>query len=413
MEEIDRISSLHDFLLHHILSFLKTKESVKTSLLSKRWINLWKSVPSLNLDASDFTRVSKFEKFVSFVLYQRLFPIPEQIHTLDLTWQNCHESNLESDETINVWMYNLISLKPRMVNIDLSNLYDISFVSHLFNCSSLESLFLSPKPDLNNNVYAHLFDINPMVINLPRLKNFNLQLVTLQPNFFERLILGCPVLEKLTLENCILDSIEKIMSSSVKILIMLNTECVRNTRLRVCMPNLEYLSCAFRLGLISFQNLESLEYARVNIWAMENDYDGKEVKLLRGLSNAKTIELCGYYVNEMLEKESADLPIFGNLKNLVLDSFNISTDLKPIDSLLTRAPNLEKLTLQNIKMEKRRNLEQRMFNEVHCYNLKAVEIVRPDKNGVGVNNMVHSLVLHLKNVTKIIINEEDASSYFA
>ncbi|KAK3142539.1 hypothetical protein QOZ80_4BG0347880 [Eleusine coracana subsp. coracana] len=50
----DRLSALTDDLLGRILSFLPSRQSVQTSVLSKRWTDLWRSVPAINLDVQDF-----------------------------------------------------------------------------------------------------------------------------------------------------------------------------------------------------------------------------------------------------------------------------------------------------------------------------------------------------------------------
>nr|POE81946.1 isoform 2 of putative fbd-associated f-box protein [Quercus suber] len=46
----DRISDLQDCLLCHILSFLPTKDSIATGILSNGWKLLWTLVPKLDLD---------------------------------------------------------------------------------------------------------------------------------------------------------------------------------------------------------------------------------------------------------------------------------------------------------------------------------------------------------------------------
>ncbi|PNX55265.1 F-box/LRR-repeat protein, partial [Trifolium pratense] len=71
---MDMISSLPDAILCRILCFVSTKEAVTTSILSKRWVNLWHHVPNLNfpdtiVDTIESSRL--FNNFVYSVLVSR------------------------------------------------------------------------------------------------------------------------------------------------------------------------------------------------------------------------------------------------------------------------------------------------------------------------------------------------------
>nr|XP_025876912.1 MEIOTIC F-BOX protein MOF-like [Oryza sativa Japonica Group] len=49
----DHIGALPDALLWHVLSFLQSKEVVRTCVLARRWRHLWKSVPVLRVTGAD------------------------------------------------------------------------------------------------------------------------------------------------------------------------------------------------------------------------------------------------------------------------------------------------------------------------------------------------------------------------
>lgn len=51
--ESDRLSTLPDEIRIHILSHSKTRYAVRTSILSKRWRNIWANVPNLDFDDED------------------------------------------------------------------------------------------------------------------------------------------------------------------------------------------------------------------------------------------------------------------------------------------------------------------------------------------------------------------------
>ncbi|KAL5732497.1 hypothetical protein ACOSQ2_032189 [Xanthoceras sorbifolium] len=68
---VDRISSLPDPIIHHILSFTDTKYAVQTCVLSKKWRKQWTNIQSLNFDHSSFSTWVGFKDFVLNVLWGR------------------------------------------------------------------------------------------------------------------------------------------------------------------------------------------------------------------------------------------------------------------------------------------------------------------------------------------------------
>ncbi|KAF9612649.1 hypothetical protein IFM89_003091 [Coptis chinensis] len=87
MNNEDKISGLHEPLIHHILFFMDMKEVLQTSFLSKRWTNLWRSVQTLKFHEHSWTnrcncwnrrnlklkknKLTKFKFFVDTVLFLR------------------------------------------------------------------------------------------------------------------------------------------------------------------------------------------------------------------------------------------------------------------------------------------------------------------------------------------------------
>ncbi|KAK6271517.1 hypothetical protein POUND7_008615 [Theobroma cacao] len=49
IESADRLSNLPEAVLLHIISFLNTKDAVRTSILSTNWTNVWKDLKSMHL----------------------------------------------------------------------------------------------------------------------------------------------------------------------------------------------------------------------------------------------------------------------------------------------------------------------------------------------------------------------------
>lgn len=59
---------LPEHVLVLLLSFLSSRDAVRTSVLAHRWRSLWKSVPALRLYPSQFDSVQVFDNFVNKLL---------------------------------------------------------------------------------------------------------------------------------------------------------------------------------------------------------------------------------------------------------------------------------------------------------------------------------------------------------
>ncbi|CAA0808576.1 Putative F-box/LRR-repeat protein [Striga hermonthica] len=98
---IDRLSSLPDEVICHILSFLPTKRSVTTSVLGRRWRFLWAHVPSVNFSGCDFyfreEGTEALDIIHRFVLQQKA---KNRMDTLTLCDLRCNEYQLETWITI-------------------------------------------------------------------------------------------------------------------------------------------------------------------------------------------------------------------------------------------------------------------------------------------------------------------------
>ncbi|CAL9245386.1 unnamed protein product [Arabidopsis halleri] len=79
---MDRISNLPTEIICHIGSFLSAKEAAFTTVLSKRWHNLFTIVPDLHFDGS----VKDGESFTDFVDRVMALPASSRVNKFSLKW---------------------------------------------------------------------------------------------------------------------------------------------------------------------------------------------------------------------------------------------------------------------------------------------------------------------------------------
>ncbi|XP_042380075.1 F-box/FBD/LRR-repeat protein At3g26920-like [Zingiber officinale] len=183
----DYLSRLPDALLLHILSFLPTSESVRTSLLARRWRHLWASVPAIDFFFITEPSAKKIGRFVASrsgscsISRLRLSRLALRDGAPLCDWLDYAKSHGARDVALlrfSDWEY-----IPRAFEI-------------LFDWPSLVSLELQLVP------------YNPCVFRLPDcivLSNLKTLSLSLDPSEIRkeslaRLISSCPNLEELTLK---------------------------------------------------------------------------------------------------------------------------------------------------------------------------------------------------------------------
>ncbi|XP_057446559.1 F-box/FBD/LRR-repeat protein At4g00160-like isoform X2 [Lotus japonicus] len=180
----DRLSSLPEELICHILSFLPTKQTIATSVLSKKWKPLWRSVPTLYFDDTNSSTRTKEDcaRIVQSVYaFINSRDQHQPIQNLRLTFNARHYDPTSITEWVNV------AVERKLQHLDLSlGLHPIN-LSSIFTCTTLVVLKLQGlvfKPFLFYSV------------NLPFLKVLHLQLVSFSKcGCLAQLLSACPVLE--------------------------------------------------------------------------------------------------------------------------------------------------------------------------------------------------------------------------
>ncbi|RDY09813.1 F-box/FBD/LRR-repeat protein, partial [Mucuna pruriens] len=183
----DRISSIPDALLCHILSFLPTKAAVATSFLSRRWKTLWRTVPVLDFNQETYSR-SKFDNSVYTFILSRDFDQPLQ--------RFCLRSSFGTDPAkVNVWL--AAATQRKLEHLDLSLDCSIVLFSSVLQCKTLTVFKLS-------NVH---FSLKSCSVDLRRLKILHLSSVTFfQDKDFADLLSGSFNLEDLEVTDLYFDN---------------------------------------------------------------------------------------------------------------------------------------------------------------------------------------------------------------
>ncbi|KAL0756451.1 hypothetical protein Bca101_094119 [Brassica carinata] len=282
---MDRVSNLPDELLCHILSFFSTKEAALTTVLSKRWRNLFVSGSNLDIDDSEFLHpeegkrergriLDSFMEFVDRVLALQL------ISTINKVSLKCR-TGVDANR-VDHWIYN--ALARGVTDLDLCIVFGSS----------------------RYWLYPRGFESRKLV----KLKiGSGIDLVEFCAGYKLKMLLpACPALEELEMYDVKgLDSNETVSSASLKNLII-KSSLVSSGSFSFDTPRLVYLGYSdFIPADYPLANLQNLSEARINISLTDdqverarfpNEYNDEYddavrlvnmAKLMSGIRNVQTL----------------------------------------------------------------------------------------------------------------------------
>ncbi|WZZ38611.1 hypothetical protein YC2023_034870 [Brassica napus] len=343
----DMISSLPEPLLCHILSFLTTEQAVQASVLSSRWRHIWRWVPRLELDSSDFTDNQACGYFIDkFLAFQGKNYLREFKLTID------HDI-FGGDASLYEPCLSKVDMR-KLERFQVENTFGpVSFDDFptpltLSVCEALVCLKLH---------YVRLND-DLKSLSLPCLKIMFLEDVVMPSDAAAEALISCsPVLEvlKICLSKDDFVVALRVCSPSLKSFTLKGVErcyVCRHYSVLIDAPKLEYLSLMDYYHFRSFEITSAAESFKVDIdvdFAEKSNFMLEMMiiySFLNNFSGVKDMTMSWRTLQFIYEiHRMSTLPKFHDLTRLrATVCLNASPELLPM--LLESCPNLKHLTLE-------------------------------------------------------------------
>ncbi|KAH7675535.1 RNI-like protein, partial [Dioscorea alata] len=270
--DAERFSHLPDELCISILSKLTALDAVRTSILSKRWKDLWMSATSLKFDYRQFPNsMDKNSKFI------------ELICQWDTTF--CLQLWDFKEEIPNIRRWISFTLRRFVQELELfihRNTLN-RLPDELFTRESLTVLSLT----MLDNVLEL-----PSSITLPNVRTPHLGLMAFQ---------SCPKLEYLGMSSCSMYGMEilNICSSELQNLSLSNCRHFSSCETNISAPKLQSFRHHCHIGhIFSLENLCTIRKVEIGVFDVapattcdEEEANRRTVKILHGLENVRTLTL--------------------------------------------------------------------------------------------------------------------------
>ncbi|XP_048492216.1 F-box/LRR-repeat protein At3g58900 isoform X2 [Beta vulgaris subsp. vulgaris] len=358
----DRISNLPESLKHRILSFLSTRDAVRTIILSNSWRTAWAKRPSLDLSSlsigsslredtlsgsnkDDDALKAKRERFYDFLDRAFTFRLITKLDKFKL-YVPCF--GLELKDRLDHWLGRAVLCQVRNLDLEIGGEGPrYSVARSVLNASSITKLRLK-KCELNLSSLRHT--------QLPRLRVLDLTNVYLDEVVMGRLLASCPNLEEFTCGYCY-----GLTRLEISGLTKIETVCVileskdQLKAIKIKAPSLLEFSYMYRgsfdeescnIALLGCRNLKKLELDRFrlmdcDIFFLLDRFPVLEKLIFRDCHNLEFVKISSKHLVDLdlcgcrkLEKAEINTP------NLQSFSFYVETG-QDIISLVSKGHTLK------------------------------------------------------------------------
>ncbi|KAJ4834386.1 hypothetical protein Tsubulata_007328 [Turnera subulata] len=349
---VDGLSSLPDALLIYILSFLTAKDAVKSSVLSKRWNNLWLQISSLLFSHADSG--CSLDTFAAFVTQVLIFHEAPKIRRFHLQMEGYQEHLAPA---VDEWLRFAITRQAEDLNLEFNasshqNTQHLSLHEFFYNNQSLRLL------SLQGFRLCH----TDGAVCWPCLTRLCLTHIEMEDEQMRKILCGSPSLLDLEIVNCqglLSLNLTGMNVKNVSVGLVWQEEGVSGLKLLI--PKVVSLSLSGDLEIEDYfiEDATSLERAEIG-FELENCNEcvhrgeGQIFKRLRriveSLNHAKVLSVKSTCVEMFSVCEMLTLfpppAISHKRKCLILETTQKKHELPGIFQLLRRSPEIEKLTIK-------------------------------------------------------------------
>ncbi|MED6118158.1 hypothetical protein PIB30_000140 [Stylosanthes scabra] len=192
----DKISNLPECIISSILSLLPTKDALRTCVLSKAWINHWRSITNFDMDDNDLHfnsgKCPSQERFRSFVYRSLMLTKFPRLDSFSLSIHYHHDMS-----SLNNWIAGALNRLLKKLCVKSKRKLSFSFLtSHsLLTSKNLEEL------EISMSYYSAKITVPVSHVRLGQLKFLTLHEVKFSCSSKD-LELSVPLLQKLETVNC-------------------------------------------------------------------------------------------------------------------------------------------------------------------------------------------------------------------